>query len=101
MPASRVTSRRLSWEKLRSSRSLSAAATIARRVASLRSSRDMYSRGRDSREWERPDRADRSALEVERLLTANSVQPFTHDFGNLAARRLFPQRIDLRKVRWA
>ena len=40
MPASRVTSRRLSPLKLRSSSSLSAASMIARRVASLRSSRE-------------------------------------------------------------
>jgi hypothetical protein len=47
MPASRVTSRRLNCEKLRSSRRRSDAATIARRVASLRSSRDGESRERD------------------------------------------------------
>ena len=44
MPASRVTSRRLNAAKLRSSSSRSAAATMARRVASLRSSRDSVSR---------------------------------------------------------
>src|ERR1700739_996934 len=54
MPASRVTSRRLSALKLRSSRSFSAAATIARRVASLRSSRDSFTR--EDEEAERPDR---------------------------------------------
>jgi len=47
MPASRVTSRRLSAAKLRSSSSFIAAATMARRVASLRSSRDRLSRERD------------------------------------------------------
>src|SRR3954462_6384922 len=54
MPASRVTSRRLRPLKLRSSRSLSAAATIARRVVSLRSSRDTFTRPVDE-----PDRRDR------------------------------------------
>src|SRR6516164_2387264 len=54
MPASRVTSRRLSALKLRSSRSFSAAATIARRVASLRSSRDTFTR--DDDEADRRDR---------------------------------------------
>lgn len=44
MPASLVTSRRLRPLKLRDSRSRSAAATMARRVASLRSSRDVPSR---------------------------------------------------------
>src|SRR6201997_3164609 len=47
MPASRVPPRRLSALKLRSSRSFSAAATIARRVASLRSSRDTFTREDD------------------------------------------------------
>src|SRR5246127_919861 len=54
MPASRVTSRRLSALKLRSSRSFSAAATIARRVASLRSSRDTFTSEDDD-----ADRRDR------------------------------------------
>jgi hypothetical protein len=53
MPASRVTSRRLSAEKLRSSSRRSAAATMARRVASLRSSRESVSRDRDL--LDRPD----------------------------------------------
>src|ERR1700712_974419 len=57
MPAARVTSRRLSALKLRSSRSWSAAATIARRVASLRSSRVNVSRERDS--LDRPERCVR------------------------------------------
>src|ERR1700746_2688027 len=68
MPASRVTSRKLSALKLRSSRSFSAAATIARRVASLRSSRDTF-----TREDNEPDRRDRE-LGV-RLFT--NVKPTT------------------------
>ena len=57
MPASRVTSRRLNALKLRSSSNRKAAATIARRVASLRSSRDGVSRERE--DPDRPDREDR------------------------------------------
>src|SRR5689334_7955039 len=62
MPASRVTSRRLSAAKERSSSSFSAAAMMALRVASLRSSRVSV-----SRLWERLDRSDR---ELGRLATS-------------------------------
>ena len=59
MPASRVTSRRLRPLKLRSSRRRSAAATMARRVASLRSSRERESRRWSDQGLERPERAVR------------------------------------------
>ncbi|BDX33940.1 hypothetical protein TUM20985_44870 [Mycobacterium antarcticum] len=61
MPASRVTSRRLSALKLRSSSSRNAPATMARRVASLRSSRETVSREEreERKEPERPERDDR------------------------------------------
>ncbi|BBZ46421.1 hypothetical protein MPRM_37020 [Mycobacterium parmense] len=54
MPTSLVTSRKLRLLKLRSWSSLSAAAMMARRVASLRSSRDGLSRERS-----RPELRDR------------------------------------------
>src|ERR1700712_3150803 len=72
MPASRVTSRRLRALKLWSSRSFKAAATIARRVVSLRSSRETF--GCDG--VEEPERRDREV--GTRLFTAEAVYGLSH-----------------------
>src|ERR1700758_3996558 len=92
MPASRVTSRRLSAPKLRSSRSLSEAAMIERRVASLRSSRVTLIRD---------DELDRRERDVGvRLFTAvkrNTIRhfPLTWRWFTNHCVHMFTQMLDL------
>ncbi len=86
MPASRVTSRRLSAVKLRSSRSSSAAATIARRVTSLRSSRDRVSRERDE-----PERLERDDVRCCRELGVRLVH-FVKPTTTCSDRLTIPRR---------